>query len=190
MVSALKCRVRLAAEQRREFEAIVRRQSAAATKVRRARILLLADEDHPDGQRPDRYIAEAVGLSLRQVTRVRQQFVRHGAERTLSRKRRETPPIPPKLDGRGEARLIVLCCSDPPAGRDRWTLRLLADELGRLGVVRSIGREAVRRALKKTRSGPGGPSGSASPGETGRGSSPRWKRSSTSTARPTTRRTR
>ena len=124
-----KASVHLGAEQRRELEAICRRQSVGAAKLRRARILLLADEDHPSGRRPDWQIAEVVGLSERQVVRIRQQFVREG-EQVLARKPR--PPIAGKLDGKAEATLVTLCCSRPPVGRERWTLQVRCDELGRL----------------------------------------------------------
>ena len=82
-----KLKVLLSAEYRAELEAICRRQSVAAAKVRRARILLMSDEVHPDGGHPDSEIAEVVGLCERQVVRIRQQFVREG-ETTLTRKPR------------------------------------------------------------------------------------------------------
>ena len=68
----------------------------------------------------------------------------------LERKKRQTPPTPRKLDGRGEAQLIALACRQPPDGSSRWALRLLADELVELGVVESISHETVRQTLKKT----------------------------------------
>jgi hypothetical protein len=68
----------------------------------------------------------------------------------LDRKRRETPPVPPKVDGHVEAQLVALCCSAAPEGRTRWTLKLLAAEMVRRRVVTSIAAETVRRALKKT----------------------------------------
>jgi transposase len=179
----VKARVHLSAEQRRELEAICRRQSVGAVKLRRARILLLADEDHPSGRRPDWQIAEVVGLSERQVVRVRQQFVREG-EQALDRKPR--PSVPGKLDGKAEATLVTLCCSRPPDGHERWTLQLLCDELGRLQVVESVCRETVRKCLKKTGFNPGGRSGSALRKQTGRGSSRGWKKSSIFTKRITT----
>jgi len=177
-----KLRVHLAAEVRRELETVARSQTAKAAKVRRARVLLLADEDHAEGQRSDTYIATVVGLSEKQVKLIRQKFVREGLS-AIERKPRETPR---KLDGRAEAQLVALCCSTPPEGRQRWTLQLLADELGRLEVVTSVCCETVRQCLKKTGSSLGGPSGSASPKKIGPGSSPRWSKSSTSTVKRTT----
>lgn len=184
-----KVRVHLTPEVREELESVRRSQTASAAKARRARVLLLADEDHVDGQRPDAYIAEVVGLSEKQVKTIRQKFVREGLP-ALERKKRSTPPTPPKFDGRAEARLVTLCCSDPPDGRQRWTLQLLVDELCRLEVVTSVCCETVRQCLKKTGCNLGGRSGSASPRKTVRGSLPRWNTSSTSTAKPTTSRTR
>ena len=161
----------------------------AAAKVRRATILLMADENHPEGRRPDWQIAEAVGLSVRQVVRIRQQFVKEG-DPALERKQRSDTGVPKVLDGKAEATLVTLCCSDPPAGRDHWTLQLLCDELGRLEVVESVCRETVRQCLKKTGSSPGEPNASASPKRTGHGSSRGWRKSSTSTSKRTTNSTR
>jgi transposase len=182
-----KLKVVLSTAYRAELEGILRRQSVGAAKARRARVLLMSDEGHPDGRRRDWEIAEAVGISERQVVRIRQQFVREG-ESVLTRKPR--PSVPGKIDGAGEARLITLCCSTPPAGRDRWTLRLLCDELARLKVVRSVCPETVRQCLKKMNLNPGKPSGSASRKRTGRDSSRGWRKSSTSTRRRATRSTR
>lgn len=142
-----KLKVHLTAEQRAELEAVCRKQSVGAAKVRRARILLLSDEDHREGRRRDWEIAEAVGLSERQVRRIRQAFVLAGEIR-LDRKPRVGGPR--KLDGAGEAQLVTLCCSHPPEGHERWTLQLLCDELVRLEVVTSVCRETVRTCLKKT----------------------------------------
>lgn len=142
-----KLEVHLSAEQRAELLAVCAKHSVAAAKVRRARVLLLSDQDHLDGRRHDWEIAEALGISTRQVVRIRQRFVREG-EITLDRKPR--PPVVGKLDGEAEARLVTICCSAPPEGRERWTLQMLCDELARLHVVTSVCRETVRMCLKKT----------------------------------------
>lgn len=181
--------VHLSVSVRGELEELCRRQTVAAGKVRRARILLLADEDHPDGRRPDWHIAEVVGLSERQVARIRQRFVQDGLAVAVDRKPRAPSDNPPKLDGVAEARLVSLCCSSPPAGRQRWTLQLLVDELCRLRVVTTVCRETVRQCLKKTGCSLGEASGFVSRRRTGRGSLPRWSRCSTRTTRSTTRST-
>jgi len=143
--------VHLSTDQRQQLEAIGRQQNVPAAQARRARILLLADEDHTDGRRPDWHIAEVVGLSERQVIRIRRRFVQEGLTGAIDRKPRTPSQKPPKLDGATEARLVSLCCSTPPEGRSRWTLQLLVDELCRLQVVTSVCRETVRMCLKKTR---------------------------------------
>jgi transposase len=182
-----KMRVCLTTDQREQFEALCRRQSVAAATLRRARILLLADDGQPGGCLPDHEIAAEVGLSERQIVRIRQRFVLEG-DSALERKPR--PSVPGKLDGVAEAHLVLLCCSPPPEGRDCWTLQLLCNELGRLQVVESVCRETVRKCLKKTSCSLGGPRGSASRRKTGPGLSPVWKRSWTNTKSPTTRSTR
>lgn len=185
-----KVEVHLSSETRTELDAVCRSQSVGAAVARRARVLLLADEDHLDGRRPDTDIVEVVGLSERQVRRIRQKFVRDGMAGALPRKPRSTPATTPKFDGEAEARLVTLCCSTPPDGHQRWTLQLLVDELCRLRVVTSVCCETVRQCLKKTGCNLGEPSGSASPRKTVRDSWPRWKTSSMSTANRTTTRTR
>jgi len=182
-----KLEVCLTDEERSELEALCRKGTVPAAKLRHARVLLLADEDRRGAARnPDWYIAQVVGLSERQVVRVRRKFFRDGLLPALERKKRLTPPIAPKLDGAAEAKLITLCCSAPPKGRRRWTLQLLADELCRLQVVVSVCPETVRKCLKKIASNPGKRSGSVSPNETMRASWPIWRRFSTSTAKSTT----
>jgi transposase len=185
-----KVEVRLSPAEREELVALCRKGTVGAAKLRHAQILLMADEDRREGRRPDWYIAEKVGLSERQICRVRQKFVREGLNTALERQPRITPGTPPKFDGRQEAQLVRLCCSTPPAGRSRWTLRLLADELGRLQVVASVCPETVRRCLKKIASSRGGRSGSASRRKTRRDLWPKWNDSSTSTARNSTSSTR
>lgn len=175
---------------REELGTLVRSGAAPARRVRIARVLLMADQDRREGHRPDWYIAECVGISLRQVCRIRQQFARERVLPTIQGKQRADAGIPKKLDGQAEARLVTLCCSTPPDGHQRWTLQLLVDELGRLSVVTSVCCETVRQCLKKTDLSLGKRSGSASRKRTGRDSWRTWRKSSMSTANRTTKRTR
>lgn len=164
--------------ERNELEALVRKAGTPAAKLRHARILLMADADRRgECRNPDWYIAQVVGLSERQVVRVRHRFCQEGVSACLARKQRKTPPNPPKLDGTAEARLVTLCCSDPPAGYQRWTLQLLADELCRLQVVVSVCPETVRKCLKKIVSSRGKQNDSAFLSETARVSWPIWRES-------------
>ena len=81
------------------------------------------------------------------------RFAEQGRETALVERPR--PGQTPKITGQIEARLVTLACSDPPAGKSRWTVRLLHDELVRLEVVPAISHVAIHQALKKTNSNPG-----------------------------------
>jgi hypothetical protein len=183
--SPLKFQVLLSPESRAELEVISRQTSAGVAKVRRAKILLLADQAHAEGGFSDREIAEQVGLCTRQIVRIRQKFVNTGIHPTLARALRSDAGVQRAIDGRAEAQLITIACSTPPEGRDHWTLQLLCNELQRLQIVKSVCCETVRQVLKKTNCGPGRQSVSVSPKPTARGSSRGWKKSSTSTKRST-----
>jgi len=140
--------VRLTEEEREELEGIVRRGRAPAYRVKHASILLSVDAGGRGWS--DERTAEAFRCHPNTVGAVRQRFVEQGLEAALNRKKQSVPSRTPILDGEGEARLIAISCSEPPAGRSRWTLKLLADRLVELKVVESISEQTVRRALKKT----------------------------------------
>jgi len=150
MSSNKKYVVRLTGGEREELGAMVKKGRAAAYKIRHANILLKADAD--GAAWTDTRIAEAFGCHRGTVENVRRRCVLEGLEAAIVRKRQKTLSRERKLDGEGEARLIAIACSQPPDGRDRWTLELLAGELVRLKVVDSICDQTVRRTLKKTRS--------------------------------------
>jgi transposase len=146
--------VRLAKEERDELEALVKRGKVAADRRRRAHILLKADAGELGSGLTDQEVANALDVGVATVHRVRQVYVEEGLQDALSR----TPTVgnrPRKLDGEAEARLVAVACSPAPEGRDRWTLELLADKLVELKVVDTIGKECVRRTLKKTTSSRG-----------------------------------
>ena len=141
--------IRLTDEQRRRLEAITCNGHAPAKKIRHAHVLLLSDQHRTGGKLSRDRIAELLSMHVNSVDRIRKRFVLEGEAPALNRKPRATPPTPPKLDGRGEAYLVAICCSDPPAGRTRWTLKLLANELVKRGIVTHICAETVRQTLKK-----------------------------------------
>lgn len=146
--------VRLDREERAELERILATPRAAAERVLRARVLLKADEGVHGPAWSDTTIAEAFEISVSKVQRLRQRLVDAGLAATLVR--HPSPQARPrKLDGVGEARLVTLACSAPPAGQARWTLQLLADQLVALEVVDAISDDTVGRTLKKTRSSRG-----------------------------------
>ena len=142
--------VRLSEEERRDLLTMIRVGKAAAHKLLWARILLKVDQGEGRAWLSDEEAAEALETSRRTVERVRRRLVEEGLEAALTRKKRETPPRQPILDGASEAQLVALCCSEPPRGRTRWTLRLLADKLVELEVVEWISKDTVSRRLKKT----------------------------------------
>ena len=148
---AKKYRVFLNGKKRSTLKRLMDTGTEKARKITRARILLLADES-PRGisrgmGKTDKEIVEALGVSARTVAATRQRFVEEGLAGALNEKPR--PGRPPKLTGRDEAKLTAIACSEPPQGRVRWSVRLLADKLVELDVVDSISREAVRKYLKK-----------------------------------------
>ena len=183
---APKHKVVLTTVQRQDLERMTRQSTIGVTKKRSATVLLRADADHPDGGRTDVQIAAELSVSVRQLERIRKRFALQGLDAALERSTRRDAGVPKVFDGSAEAHLVTLCCSEPPAGRDHWTLQLLCDELARLEVVTSVCPETVRQCLKKTNCSLGKPNAFASPRPTGHASSPRWSRSSTPTKRPTT----
>jgi transposase len=154
MGRAAKWVVRLDAAERAELETLLTTKRVAAERVLRARVLLKADEGAQGPAWSDTAIADAFEISVSNVQRLRQRLVEEGLAAALVR--HPSPQARPrKLDGAQEARLVTLACSAPPAGRARWTLQLLADQLVALEVVDTISDETVRRTLKKTPSSRG-----------------------------------
>jgi transposase len=149
-------RVVLSTDERMRLTAFTTTGVASARELRRARILLLAAE----GQR-DAEVARAVGCCAATVARVRRRHVEEGVAAALHDRTR--PGATPLLDGKAEATLVALACTDPPGGAATWTMQLLADRLVTLGVVDAISDETVRRTLKKTTSSPGSARSGASP---------------------------
>lgn len=136
--------INLTEEEREELARLTNTGRHSVRKVTHARILLKADEGLIDKE-----ISEHLNVNVRTVERVRKRCTLQGINAALHPKSR--PPREPKIDGEAEARLIQLACSSPPDGRQRWTLRLLADTLVELEVVDSISHETVRQRLGKKR---------------------------------------
>jgi transposase len=147
---ATKYVVRLTEEERQELVAFVSKGQKNAYKIKHANILLSVDADGRNWT--DEHTSSAYHCHTNTVANVRRRFVEHGLAAALERKKQLEPSRKRKLDGEGEAQLIALACSHPPAGRSSWTLELLANELVALKVVDSICPQTVRRTLKKTNS--------------------------------------
>jgi transposase len=144
-------RVRLLPEERKQLQELLSKGKAAARTLTHARILLKTDEGVDGPRLTDDEIAEALDVNRSTVERVRIRCVEAGVEAAL-RPRPSRQVHPRKLDGVQEAHLVALACSPAPKGRNRWSLRLLADKLVELEIVDDISYEAVRRTLKKTKS--------------------------------------
>jgi len=142
-----KYRVTLTTAEQQDLQKLIARRSAKALAVKRAYILLAADENGPQ-QWNDTEISTTYQVGLRTVERVRQRFVEAGLQSAVYGKKREVYKEK-VLDGEVEAHLVALRCSDPPNGRARWTLHLLADRMVELQYVPAISHESVRQLLKK-----------------------------------------
>ena len=142
--------VMLSEEQKRELKQFSTSGVHSAQEIRRARVILALDRsDKKDHLRVGR-ICEANGISRQGLNEIRKDFLEsESIELFLKRKKRETPPNPPKITGEVEARIIALACSEAPKGASRWTVRLLAKRTVELGYVDSLSHTAVNRLLKK-----------------------------------------
>ncbi len=134
-----------------QLRCLVRTGSHPAQQVRRARILLELDENDRDRAGPvplQQVVAERAGVCVDTVLKV---YAECGGDvtATISRKKRTTPPVEPKVTGEVEARLIALACSAPPAGRVRWSLRLLEKHVALLEDVPDLDHTTIGRVLKK-----------------------------------------
>lgn len=134
--------VRLSQEERTRLLELTKKGKVPARQLRRAHILLLADEGTKDEA-----IADSLHASLATVRRTRQRFAIENLDKALTERRR--PGAKRKLDGKAEAFLVALACSDAPEGREHWTMQLLADRLVQLELVDEVSDETVRRVLKK-----------------------------------------
>ena len=128
-MAAKKFIVKLDAGERARLEALISKGKASAKAILKARILLKADVAEGGAGWLDAQIVEALDTNATMVSRVRETFVMKGLDAVLTRKKRETPPVPPIFDGEAQARLTALACSAPPEGHARWTIRLLAEHV-------------------------------------------------------------
>ena len=141
-------KVTLTNEERAKLTALVTKGKGNARRIRRAQMLLLADENQTSGAWKDAAIAKALNAHTRTVERTREKCVTEGIEAALNHTRSEKSR-PKVLDGASEARLAQLACTEAPDGHERWSLQMLANKLIELEVVETVSRETVRTTLKK-----------------------------------------
>lgn len=167
--------VELTTEERADLLELVSKNKANRAKIINAYILLKADAGANGEKWTDERIAEAFNVSVLKVYRTRQRLVEQGLESALNRKRASRCK-PRKLQGVEEAYLIATCCSEPPPGHARWTLKMLGDKLVQMNHVESISPETVRQTLKKTNLSLGKRSNGASRLKPTPNLSARWKK--------------
>jgi hypothetical protein len=139
--------VRLSKQERELLQETVKKLKGSGQKVRRAQILLKADEKGPAWT--DDRIAEAFGCRRQTVETIRRRLVESGFQETLEGKKRAEPPTEKLLDGKQEAKIIATRLGPPPKGYANWSLRLLARKVVELEIVDAVSYETVRRVLKK-----------------------------------------
>ena len=142
--------VRLSEQEKKQLAGLLGKKVLASKKRMRAQVLLKADASPEGPAWIDSRIAEAFGVSVVTIEKIRKDYVLEGLEAAIERKKQCRPSRLPVLDGPKEARLVALCCGTVPAGHGRWTLSLLADKLVELKIVEKISKETVRQTLKKT----------------------------------------
>lgn len=150
-----KYRILLSEEQRHILQQVIAAGQAPARKLMHVRVLLKADEGEQGPAWTDEQIHEALEVGLATIQRVRQRFLEHGLEDALNRRPQPERPEKRKIAGVQEAHLIALSCEPAPQGYQRWSVRLLADRFVVVETGEKVGRETIRRVLKKTNSSPG-----------------------------------
>ena len=141
--------IELSNEDRKRLTDIVTKGNSPARIILRANILLASDRNNTKHMTVAE-IAENYHTTPTTVQNVRVSYAEKGLEATISRKKRTTPPVPPKVTGEVEAHIIALACGEPPEGYEKWTLRLLADKCVELNYAESLSHMTVSRVLKKT----------------------------------------
>jgi hypothetical protein len=132
-----------------ELMGIINKGSHTSQTFRTAYILLNCDEGEYSEKVTNEQLSRVLKIGMRTIDRVKKKFIEEGFENTLER-RPTTRNYDRKVDGDLEAKLVTLCCSDPPKGYAKWSLRLLADKMVELKYVESISYVTVRKVLKKT----------------------------------------
>ncbi len=140
----------LTEEEQVYLKSIVQKGIHPARAITRARVLLMLDRTGKTDHVRYKRTAEYAGISVQAVYNMRDEYLSNqDIEAYLTRKKRETPPVPAKVDGKVEAEIVALACSKAPEGHSRWTLRLLAEKAVSLNIVDSISHVRVQQILKK-----------------------------------------
>lgn len=140
----------LSEEEQIYLKSIVQKGVHPAKEITRARVLLMLDRTGKTDHVRYKRTAEYAGISVQSVYNMRDEYLANqDIEAYLTRKKRENPPVPAKVDGKVEAEIVALACSEAPEGHSRWTLRLLAEKAVSLNIVDGISYVRVQQILKK-----------------------------------------
>ena len=140
----------LSEEEQIYLKSVVQKGIHPAREITRARVLLMLDRTGKSDHVRYKRTAEYAGISVQSVYNMRDEYLANqDVEAYLTRKKREIPPVPAKVDGKVEAEIVALACSEAPEGHSRWTLRLLAEKAVSLNIVDSISYVRVQQILKK-----------------------------------------
>ena len=145
----IRYRINLTKNEVEELMDIINKGSHTSQTFRTAYILLNCDEGNYSQKVSNEQISKVLKVGMRTIDRVKKKFIEYGLEECLER-RLTSRTYESKTDGEVEAKLITLCCSKPPKGYAKWSLRLLADKMVELNYVESISHVTVRSVLKKT----------------------------------------
>ena len=142
--------IELSPEERTELQQFSTKGVHSVRLVNRAKIILALDTSEGREAEIQKSLAERIGVNRRTVNTTKSDFLASpSVSAFLQRKKRETPPIEPKITGEVEARIIALACGEVPQGYAKWTLQLIADKCVQLGYIDAISHTSVRRVLKK-----------------------------------------
>jgi hypothetical protein len=149
-INMAKYRVKLTQEEVIELSSIIKKGLHTTQTSRAAYVLLNCDEgNYSLGKSSNAQICEVLKVGMRTIDRIKKKCVEGGIDRALERAE-STRIYDKKIDGDAEAKLVALCCSSPPEGRTKWTVRLLADKMVELAYIDSISHVSVYYILKKT----------------------------------------
>jgi hypothetical protein len=143
-------KITLTKEEQQELENISKKGKTAARTVLLSRALLLLDVNRDGEKWTAIKAADALGVTTRTLEHMKKRFVEDGIDFAIQRKKREKPPTAKIFDGEFEAKLIALACTEAPEGRNRWTVRLLADKIVELEIAPTVSFMTVHNVLKKT----------------------------------------
>ena len=143
-------RIKLTQDEVSDLTSIIKKGSHTSQSYRAAYVLLNCDEgEYSQGKSTNEQINKVLKIGMRTIDRIKQKCVEGGVDRALNRAE-SNRTYPKKVDGDLEAKIVHLCCSEPPKGFAKWTLRMLADKVVELGYIDKLSHVSVHNTLKKT----------------------------------------